>query len=151
MTIKAQLDQEMKAAAKAREKLRLSTIRLMRNAVGNAEIDQGKELEDAQVVEILSKLAKQYQDSIEAYQKGNRPDLVEKEQTELKVLQEFLPKQLSPGEIAEMVKGAVERFGAKGTNDMGMIMKELKIEYAGRASGKDVSEEVKRQLAQLSE
>ena len=140
----------MRSAAKAKDKLRLSTIRLMRNAIGNAEIEKGEALEDSAVIEILSKMAKQYHDSIEAYQKGNRSDLEEKEKTELRILEEFLPPQMSPVEISDMVKKAVERLGAKGPKDMGLLMKELKSEYAGRASGKDVGEEAKRQLAAVS-
>jgi uncharacterized protein YqeY len=147
MDIKARLAEEMKQAAKARDKLRLSTIRLMRNAITNAELEKGKDLDDTAVIEILGKLARQYEDSIEAYKKGNRADLVEKETAELNVLKRFLPQALSPEEIAEMVKGAIERLGATTQKDMGKVMQELKSEYVGRASGKDVSEEVKRQLA----
>ncbi len=150
MDIKTRLEEDMKQAARSKDKLRLSTIRLMRNAITNAELEKGKELDDGAVIEILGKLSRQYEDSIEAYKRGNRADLVEKETTELDILKEFLPQALSPEEIAEMVKGAIEGLGATSVKDMGKVMQELKSEYVGRASGRDVSEEVKRQLAAIS-
>jgi uncharacterized protein YqeY len=150
MDIKERLDIEMKKAAKARDKLRLSTIRLMRNAITTAEIDTGKTLAEPEMIEILGRLGRKYQDSIEAFQKGNRPELVEKEKAELNILNEFLPEPLAPGEISEMVRKAIGRVGAKSQKDMGRVMQELKPEFAGRASGRDVSEEVKKQLTLIS-
>lgn len=116
----------MREAVKARDKLRLSTIQLMRNAISNAEIEKGKDLDDPDVIQVLSKLSKQYQDSIEAYQKGNRPDLEEKEKTELCTVQEFLPRPMSPEDITGMVKNAIEQVGAKGLKDMGKVMQAVK-------------------------
>lgn len=150
MNIKTRLEQEMKQAAKAKDKLRLSTIRLMRNAISNAELTDGKDLDDDAVVETLSKLARQYEDSIDAYKKADRVDLLEKETQELQILKEFLPQPLSRQDIEQLVKNAIERLDAKSIKDMGKVMQEIKSEYIGRASGKEMSEEVKKQLTEIS-
>ena len=98
----------------------------------------------------MSKLKKRHQESIEAFEKGNRPELAAKEKAELKVIEEYLPAMMTPEEIAAMVKSAVGELGAGGMKDMGKVMAALKDKYIGRADGKAVSEEVKRQLSELA-
>lgn len=147
MLLKDQLNESMKAAMKARDDLRLSAVRMIRSMVKNREIDQKKELNDQEIVEVISTLVKQRRESIRMYREGNRPDLVEKEEAELAVLLGFLPAQLSTSEIEELVERIIAETGAQGAKDMGRVMKALTPLTAGKADGKTVSETVKRKLA----
>ncbi len=149
MTLKNMLNEQMKAAQKSKDKARLTIIRMIRSEVLNAEIEHQTELEDAQVIEILSRMNKQHQESILAFKQGNRPDLVQKEETELRIIEEFLPAQMSVEQINQMVAQAIEKLQASGLKDMGKVMAAIKGDYTGRASGKTVSAEVKKQLGQL--
>jgi uncharacterized protein YqeY len=147
MSLKDQLNESMKTAMKARDDLRLSAVRMVRSMVKNREIDQKKELNDQDVIEVISTLVKQRRESIRMYREGNRPDLVEKEEAELEVLLGFLPKQLSTAEIEELVDKIISETGAQGAKDMGRVMKALTPLTAGKADGKTVSEIVRQKLA----
>jgi len=147
MSLKDQLNESMKAAMKARDDLRLSAVRMIRSMVKNREIDQKKELNDQEIIEVISTLVKQRRESIRMYREGNRPDLVEKEEAELAVLLGFLPVQLSAQEIEALVEQIIAETGAQGAKDMGRVMKALTPLTAGKADGKTVSETVKRKLA----
>lgn len=150
MDLKDRINEAKTAAMKDRNKVRLAALRLIIDAVNKKELDENKKLTDEDVVLVLSKLEKQRGESIEAFKKGNRPDLAEKEESELETIREFMPAPLTEKELEELVRGAIASSGASGKNDMGAVMKELKGSYEGRAGGKEVSEEVKRQLAALS-
>ena len=154
MGIKSRLEEELKKALKAKDGPRLSASREILGAIKYAELnkgeDQDKVLSEAEEIQVLSKFKKRHLESIEAFEKGNRPELAEKERAELKVIEEFLPAMMSPAEIAAMVKDAVVELGAQGLKDMGKVMANLKDKYTGRADGKAVSEEVKRQLSELA-
>jgi uncharacterized protein YqeY len=147
MLLKDQLNESMKTAMKARDALRLSAVRMVLSLVKNREIDQKKELNDQDVIEVISTLAKQRRESIRMYREGNRPDLVEKEEAELEVLLGFLPAQLSPAEIETLVDRIISETGALGARDMGRVMKALTPLTAGKADGKTVSDTVKQKLA----
>ncbi|HBA72679.1 MAG: glutamyl-tRNA amidotransferase [Geobacteraceae bacterium GWC2_55_20] len=147
MTLKEQLNDAMKAAMKARDDLRLSAVRMVRSAVKNREIDQKKELDDHGVVEVVTTLVKQRRESIRMYQEGNRPELAQKENDELNVLLEFLPKQLTTEEIEKLVSRVVHEIKAQGAKDMGRVMKALTPLTSGKADGKTVSDIVRKQLA----
>jgi hypothetical protein len=147
MSLKDQLNESMKTAMKARDELRLSAVRMVRSMVKNREIDQKKELNDQEIVEVVSTLVKQRRESIQMYREGNRPDLVEKEEAELEVLLGFLPPQLSVPEIEVLVDKVISETGAKGAKDMGRVMKVIAPLTAGKADGKTVSETVKQKLA----
>ena len=147
MSLKDQLNESMKTAMKARDDLRLSAVRMVRSMVKNREIDQKKELNDQDIIEVISTLVKQRRESIRMYREGNRPDLVEKEEAELEVLLGFLPKQLSTAEIEELVDKIISETGAQGAKDMGRVMKALTPLTAGKADGKTVSDTVKQKLA----
>jgi len=147
MSLKDQLNESMKTAMKARDDLRLSAVRMIRSMVKNREIDQKKELNDQEIIEVISTLVKQRRESIRMYREGNRPDLVEKEEAELAVLLGFLPVQLSAQEIEALVEQIIAETGAQGAKDMGRVMKALTPLTAGKADGKTVSETVKRKLA----
>ena len=125
MTLKEQLNESMKTAMKARDDLRLSAVRMIRSAIKNREIEQKQELDDHDVIEVISTMAKQRRESIRLYREGNRPDLADKEEAELTVLHSFLPAQLSIGEINELVDRIIAETAARGTKDLGRVMKAL--------------------------
>lgn len=147
MTLKDRLNDEMKEAMKAKDNLRLSVIRMVRSSVKNREIDQKRELDDQGVLEVISGIAKQRKESIRLYSEAGRVDLVEKEEKELALLLDFLPKQLERGEIEELVAKAIAESGAQGAKDMGKVMKVLMPQVSGRADGKLVNEIVREKLA----
>ena len=146
MSLKDQLNESMKTAMKARDDLRLSAVRMIRSMVKNREIEQHKELNDQEIIEVISTLAKQRRESIKMYGEGNRPDLVEKEEAELAILLGFLPAQLSTAEIEQLVDRIVAETGAQGAKDMGRVMKALTPLTAGKADGRAVSDIVRSKL-----
>ena len=145
MSIQEQLLEAMKVAMKAKDSLRLSTIRMARTALKNVEIDTRQELDATGAIKILSTLVKQRREAAEAYRE-TRPELAEKEELEVVILQEFLPSQLSEVELAELVTKAVAESGASSMRDMGTVMKLVTPQTTGRADGKLVSELVRKQL-----
>lgn len=145
MSIQDQLLEAMKVAMKAKDSLRLSTIRMARTALKNAEIEARQELDVAATIKILSTLVKQRREAAEAYRE-TRPELAEKEELELAVLQEFLPAQLSESEVEELVVKAIAESGASSMRDMGAVMKLVTAQTTGRADGKLVSGLVKKKL-----
>ena len=147
MSLKDQLNESMKTAMKARDDLRLSAVRMIRSMVQNREIELKKELNDQEVIEVISTLVKQRRESIRMYREGNRPDLVEKEEAELIILLGFLPAQLNTTEIEELVDRIILETGAQGAKDMGRVMKLLTPLTAGKADGRTVSDTVRQKLA----
>ncbi len=147
MKFKEKVEQELIRAAKAKEKIRLSALRMLKSGLHNREIDLRRELTEAEFLQLLSSMVKQRKDSIEQFEKGGRVDLVEKEQAELKVIEEFLPAQLSEGEIDAMIGEAIRESGASGARDMGKVMKILMPKLTGKADGKAVGEKVKALLS----
>jgi len=149
MTLRERLDQDMKAALKAREDLRLQVIRGVKSAVKYREVEGEKAvvLDEAGILQVIGSEIKKRRDSVEQYRAGGREDLATKEEAEIAVLQGYLPAQLSPEELARKVEEAIARTGAQGPRDMGAVMKALMPEVQGRADGKAVSELVKQKLA----
>jgi len=143
MNLSERLNQEMVKAAKAKDKWRLSALRMMKTVLHNKEIDLKRELTDTEFLQLLSSMVKQRNDSIEQFTKGGRNDLVEKEEAELKVIQEFMPQQLSEAEIIAQIEIAVREEGATGVKDLGKVMKILMPRLTGRADGKAVSDKAK--------
>ena len=143
------IDTELKAAAKAQDKKRLGTLRMLKSAMKYREIETGKALEDADIVGVVSTLIKQRRDAVVQYQAGNRPDLVQSEQQEITILEGFLPRQLTDDELAALVQEAIASSGAKGPKEMGAVMKALMPKVAGKAEGKRVSDAVKVALGKL--
>ncbi|WP_298432362.1 GatB/YqeY domain-containing protein [Geobacter sp.] len=147
MLLRDRLSEEMKGAMKARDEVRLSAIRLIRSAVKNREIEVKHELTDQEITEVISTLAKQRRESIRLFGEAGRADLVEKEERELALLLEFLPQQLTHGEVEALVVAAIAESGAQGARDMGKVMKVLMPRVAGKADGSVVSALVKEKLA----
>jgi hypothetical protein len=148
MDINGKLNTEMVVAAKAKDKIRLSAIRMLKTAFHNKEIELMRTLNETEVLQILSAIVKQRKDSIEQFAKGGRTDLVEKEEAELKVVQEFLPAQMSEEEVETVIKKAITEAGAVSVKDMGKVMKVLIPQLTGKADGKMVGEKVKALLSQ---
>jgi len=138
---------DMKAALKAKDTQRLAAIRLLLAAIKQREVDERKELGDAEVVSVIEKMLKQRRDSIEQYSKAGRQDLVDAEDFEVRVLAGYLPQQASDAEIAEAVGAAIDATGAAGMADMGKVMAQLKAKLAGRADMGKVSAAVKGRLS----
>ena len=147
MALKEQLDADLKAAMRDKDALKLSVVRMLKSAVKYREIELMKPLDDAGVQGVISSEIKRRRDSVEQYRAGNRQDLVDKEEAEIRILQGYLPQQLTEDELRAKVDAAVASVGAKGPKDMGAVMKALVPEVQGRAEGKTVSEMVKARLA----
>ena len=147
MALKEQLDADLKAAMRDKDALRLSVVRMLKSAVKYREIEIMKPLDDAGVLAVIGSEIKRRRDSVEQYRAGNRQDLADKEEAEIRVLQAYLPQQLTEDELRAKVDAAIASVGAKGPKDMGAVMKALVPEVQGRAEGKTVSEMVKARLA----
>ena len=146
MTLRAKITEDMKAAMRAKDTARLSAIRLLLAAVKQREVDERRELADADVLAVIEKMVKQRRDSIAQFTAGNRMDLVATEQGELDVLQAYQPQQLGDAEIDAAVAAAIASTGATGPAGMGKVMAELKPRLAGRADMSAVSARVKAKL-----
>jgi uncharacterized protein YqeY len=146
-TLKERINEDMKAAMRAKDTDKLGTIRMLTAAIKQKEVDERIELDDVGVVGIVDKQLKQRKDSIEAFQKAGRQDLADKEQAEVAVLQAYLPARLSADEIAAEIKAIVAETGAKGPGDMGKVMGAAKQRLAGKADMGQVSAAVKAALS----
>ena len=148
MDLNERLTQEMKAAMKAGPagKVRLETIRFLRAAVKNAEIEKHASLSDDEILGIITKQVKQLKDSMADFQRSDRQDLIERAQAEIDVLSEFLPAQLSADELRDLARKVIAQVGAQGPKDMGKVMGPLVAQTKGRADGKMVQQIVKELL-----
>lgn len=147
MRLRDKINEDLTAAMKARQAGRLSVLRMMKTAVKNREIDARAELDDTQVVQVLSTLIKQRRDSIEQFTRGGRGDLADKEAAEIKVIEEYLPAGVTDEEIAAVVDQVVRESGAASLKDLGRVMKECMARFAGKpVDGKKVNLQVKTRL-----
>ncbi len=137
---------DLQGAAKSGDKPRLSTLRMAKSAIKYAEIDKGKALDDARVIEVLSREAKKRRESIAEFEKANRPDMVATEQAELAILMEYLPQQMSPAEITDIVRRVIQETGAQGPRDKGKVMSRIMPQVKGKAEGRAIDEVVMRLL-----
>jgi len=145
--LKIRINDEVKSAMRSKDKDRLLVLRLILSAVKQIEVDERIELDDQRMIAVLDKLSKQHRDSIAQYGKAEREDLVEKEQFQLNIVQEYLPAALSDEELAQMISAAISETGASGMQDMGKVMGILKAKAQGRADMGKLSAQVKNQLA----
>ena len=146
MSLKEKITQDMKDAMKSGAKERLAVIRLILAALKQKEVDERIVLDDAQVLSILEKMLKQRRESVTQFTQGNRPDLVAKEEAEIKIIQAYLPAQLSDSELDQLVAAAVTESGAASVKDMGKVMGILKPKVAGKADMSAVSAKIKAKL-----
>jgi len=146
VTLKERITEDMKAAMRASEKERLSTIRLVQAAIKQREVDERITLDDTQVLVVLEKMVKQRKESIAQFEQGGRKDLADKERREIELLQVYLPAQLSDGELDALIRDAVAATGAASIKDMGKVMGVVKSKAAGRADMAAVGARVKAVL-----
>ena len=147
MTKTEQVQQDMVAAMRARDELRLSTLRLMKTALKNKEIEKRGALDEKEELQVFSTLIKQRKDSIEAFEKGNRPELAKKEAEEIVIIEAYMPKAVSGADVIATVKATIAEMGSPTMKDMGTVMKSVMTKFAGaRVDGKLVSETVKEEL-----
>ena len=150
MGISDQVQKDMVEAMRSRDELRLSTLRMVKSALKNKEIDKRGPLDDKEAQQVLSTLIKQRRDSIEQFQKGGRQELADKEAAEIKVIEAYLPKAMGEEEIAAVVKSTIAEMGSPTMKDMGTVMKNVmgKLQASGaRVEGKTVSDLVKKHLS----
>ncbi|NOY39164.1 MAG: GatB/YqeY domain-containing protein [Nitrospirae bacterium] len=145
MSILERIDSDLKVAMKSSEKIRVSTLRMVKASLKNLEIEKGA-LSDEDVIGVLSTLAKQRRESISEFEKGGRQDLADQERAELAVILNYLPEQLSEEELTGIIQETIRETGASSPKDMGRLMKSLMPRVKGRADGKLVSQKVKELL-----
>jgi uncharacterized protein len=151
MNLKEQIVGDMTAAMKAKDAARTSTLRMLKAAIVNRQIEKGGEIDDEELMKLLRSQAKQRRDSVEQYEKGGRQDLVDKEQAEIAVIEGYLPRAASQEEIDRAVAAAIAETGATSVKEMGAVMKAVMPRLAGKnADGRAVSETVKQKLTPAS-
>ncbi len=146
MDLKSRLADDLQTAVKARDTIRVSTLRLLISAIRNKEIAKAKPLVDADVLEVIQTEAKSRREYIEQYRNGGRTDLADKEEAERKVLTAYLPEPMSENELRDLVKGTLQEVGAKGPQDMGKVMSALMPKIKGRVDGKQAQQVVQQLL-----
>lgn len=153
MNLLLQLNEDLKNAMRSQDAFRLGVLRMLKSALTYAGLDATKSAGDAAsstdqaVLQVIRKQIKQRQDSISGFEKGGRPELAENEKKEIQILEQYLPQALSPGEISEIVASCIRESGLRGPQAMGAVMKLVSSAAAGRADGKALSDEVRRQLS----
>ena len=147
-TLKERIDAELKDAMRSKNELTTSVLRMLKSAIKYKEVEPGgKPLDDPGVLQVIATLIKQRRDSVEQFRAGGRPELAEKEEKEIALLQAYLPAQLTQEQLSAEVRAAIAAVGAKGPRDMGAVMKALMPKVQGKAEGKAISDEVKAQLS----
>lgn len=147
MELKARVAEDMKAGLRAGDKLRVSVLRLLTAMVKNREVDKRGPLTDAEVIQAVTSSVKQRQEAIEAYRRGGRQDLVDKEEAELTILQSYLPTPLTSEDLARLVREAIHETQATSAKEMGKVMAVLMPKVTGRADGRVVSTMVREALS----
>jgi hypothetical protein len=147
MALAEQIRADLTAAMKARDAAKTSTLRMLQAAIKNEQIEKGGELEDADVIAVLKRAAKQRNDSVEQYEKAGRQDLADKEKAELVVLEAYMPQQMSDDELEALVKTVIAAVGAESKKDTGKVMKEIMASHRDTVDGKKVQAVLGRLLA----
>ena len=147
MSLKEQLKDAQKDAMRAKDKIRLGTIRMALAEIKQKEIDGKVELQDADVLAVLTKMVKQRKDSLQQFEAAGREDLAERERTEMEVIHSFLPQALSTDELDQLIADAMQETGAAGMQDMGKVMGWLKPKVQGRADMGELSKAIKAKLS----
>ena len=151
MSLSEQVQKDMVAAMRAKEELRLSTLRMMKSALKNKEIDKRAPLDEKEELQVFSTMIKQRKDSIEAFEKGGRPELAKKEADEIAIIEAYMPKAVSEEDVVTAVKATIAEMDSPTMKEMGNVMKNVMARFAGaRVDGKLVSETVKKELAAKS-
>lgn len=146
ISLKQQIQEDMKTALRAQDKQRLGVVRLILAAIKQVEVDERVIVDDARIIQILNKMLKQRRDSIAQYEQAKRDDLAQQERLEVKVIQTYLPEPLSEADIDRMVSEAITKVGATSVKEMGKVMAELKEKLQGRADMTQISAKIKARL-----
>lgn len=141
------INQDLTGAMKAKDEVKVSTLRMLSAAFKNRQIELGKELNEEEILEVIAKSAKQHKESIAAYEAGGRQDLVDREKTELSIIEKFLPEQMSEEEIVKVVVETIGQTGASGVADTGKAIGAVMAKIKGKADGNIVSKLVREKLA----
>lgn len=144
--MRARISNDLKAAMKAGEKDKVGVLRLINAAIQTAEIEAKAAIDDAGIIAVMTKMVKQRRDSIQQYTSGGRADLADKEQAEIVIIEQYLPKQMDEAAVAAVIKAAIAETGAAGPKDMGKVMGVLKAKYAGQMDFQKASAAVKAAL-----
>ena len=147
MSLEERLIEEMKQAMKSNDKLRLSTIRMIRSTLINKEIELRKKLEDEDVVKVIQVMVRKGEEAVEQFQAGGRADLVEKEKKEMEILKSFLPQPLSQEEIVKIIDQSIQETQASSPKDIGKVMKAVMPKIGGKADGRLINQLVKERLS----
>jgi uncharacterized protein YqeY len=147
MTLHARLETALRDAMRAGDELRRSTLRMALAAAHNRRIELRRELRDEEIVEVLGRQGKQRRESIEHYRAGGRDDRAAREEAELAIIEEFLPRQLGADELQALIRAAIAETGATGPGDLGRVMGRISPQVKGRADGREVADAVRRLLA----
>lgn len=145
--MRTRISDDIKVAMKSGEKVRTGTLRLINAAIQSAEIESKKTLDDAGIIAVMTKMVKQRRDSIAQFTSGNRPDLAAIEQTEIEIIEAYLPKQMDEAAASAAIASAIKDTGAVGAKDMGKVMTVLKTKYAGKMDFQKASAAVKAALS----
>jgi len=146
MSLQERLLEDMKAALKAKDEIRLATLRLVRAAVHNAEIEKRRPLEDSEVLELMAREVRRREEALEFYRQAGRQDLVEQTEREMEVLRSYLPTPLTEEELEALAREVIAQVGATSPRDVGRVMRELMPRVRGRTEGRVVNETVRRLL-----
>lgn len=147
MTLKEQIESDLIEAMKSKNDTKVSTLRMLKSAIKNAEIAKMKELEDTDIIGTIQGQIKQRRDSITLYEQGNRQELADKEKAEIEILTKYLPEQMSEDEVRSIIVKAITETGASGMADLGKVMGKIMPEVKGKADGSMVSNIVKEELS----
>jgi len=147
MPIEEKITNDLKAAMKARDEMRLSCLRLLKTSIKHKQVEKGEELKDEDIEALISSAIRKGQEAAHEFNKGNREDLAAKEEAEIKILYDYLPKQLDSVEIEKIIKEIITELSIDSPKDLGKVMKAAMVRMAGKAQGKEVSEIARRLLS----
>ena len=146
MALKEKITVDMRDAMRSKDSEKLNAIRLLQSSIKQKEVDDRVEIDDTMILNIIEKMLKQRRDSIEAFKKANRNDLVAKEEFEVKLLQTYMPEPLSSEDVEKEIDSAIKAADAKSMKDMGTVMNAVKLKVSGRANMAEVSQKIKEKL-----
>ena len=149
MALKEKITLDMQDAMRSKDSEKLNAIRLLQSSIKQKEVDDRVEIDDTMILNIIEKMLKQRRDSIEAFKKANRNDLVEKEEFEVRILQAYMPEPLSLEDVEKEIDSAIKAIDANSMKDMGLVMNAVKLKVSGRANMAEVSQKIKEKLTNV--
>jgi uncharacterized protein YqeY len=147
MSLSDQITEDLKEAIKARDKLRISCIRMLKSGIKNRQVEKGETLEDKEILSLIGSMVRKAQEAAKEFRKGEREDLAGKEEAEIRILSGYLPQQLEPDEIEKILKDIISDLSASSLKDIGKVMKTAMARMAGRAQGAEVNNIAKKLLS----